>query len=78
MAILQRVVIADPSLLQELFAAEREGALAKPTEQPFQISHVRIWLHLCSDLAPFVAAPFSRCWRTCMTINRQNFCRGLM
>ncbi|CAL8464888.1 g4423 [Coccomyxa elongata] len=34
-----RVVIADPTLLQEFFAAEREGAVEKPDEQPFPLGH---------------------------------------
>lgn len=38
---MQRVVIADPTLLQEFFAAEREGAVEKPDEQPFPLGHVR-------------------------------------
>jgi hypothetical protein len=41
----QRVVIADPYLLRDIFAAEREGVVEKPDQPPFhagRVGHPRV------------------------------------
>lgn len=59
MYVVQRVVIADPNLLQELFVAEREGALEKPDEQPFPIGHVRTRLHHACKVIECIGNPMT-------------------
>lgn len=80
---MQRVVIADPTLLQEFFAAEREGAVEKPDEQPFPLGHVSslvkiIIISPCADVSkgPFRKINFGSCTRVSVLLAYNNLLPG--